>query len=334
MEKVLVDVEVIKGILNAYQRANDNQVRIYGIILGNQKNNIYYITEAIYGIIFVEKNQKTKEIEFMRLNDQILFSMLNSYQRKSKSTNSLNRNNTQIKFKADETLMILGGFATDKELFSDLHKLYSTIDNIKYNIQNANKILLLVDPNYKDDNKVNYGIKTYNWLFKSFKINDKESKALLYCKEIENQIIKHINNLDLLGVIKNQNLWNKLYNLKIDKNDSKNINELLENLEDNDDNIISEDNNINFIKNKVKDCMIYLDIFEKMLENEEKEGEINNDDLNKVAYILSHLDKILNDNEIIDMINKDIDKKYNISALTQLLEVQLTLSDKIRKLIV
>ena len=64
MEKVLVDVEVIKGILNAYTRADKNQSRIYGLILGSKKNNIYRITEAIYGFIFEgEEDPKTSKKE-------------------------------------------------------------------------------------------------------------------------------------------------------------------------------------------------------------------------------------------------------------------------------
>ena len=52
MDKVYVDINVIRGILSSYHRANENQTRIYGLILGSKKNNIYHITEAIYGYIF------------------------------------------------------------------------------------------------------------------------------------------------------------------------------------------------------------------------------------------------------------------------------------------
>ena len=40
-----------------------------------------------------------------------------------------------------------------------------------------------------------------------------------------------------------------------------------------------------------------------------------------------------NDKEILEVINCDINKKYNVDSLTQLLDAQLALSDKIRELI-
>ena len=60
---------------------------------------------------------------------------------------------------------------------------------------------------------------------------------------------------------------------------------------------------------------------------------VNEDDYNKISYILSQMEPILTDSEIINGINNDINDKYDINSLTQLLEVQLTLSDKIRELI-
>ena len=60
IDKVLVDIEVIKGILNAYRRADKNQSRIYGIILGNKKGNIYHMTDVISGHIFEDgEDEKT-----------------------------------------------------------------------------------------------------------------------------------------------------------------------------------------------------------------------------------------------------------------------------------
>ena len=74
-----------------------------------------------------------------------------------------------------------------------------------------------------------------------------------------------------------------------------------------------------------------------MENNDEKNKDISNaisdTDYNQIAYIVSKLESMLNDNEIIDALNSDINKKYNLDSLSQLLEVQLTLSDKIRQLI-
>ena len=61
MDKVLIDIDVVQGIISAYHRAEKDQSRIYGIILGSKKDNVYYITEAIYGFIFEFENEKTKK---------------------------------------------------------------------------------------------------------------------------------------------------------------------------------------------------------------------------------------------------------------------------------
>ena len=139
--------------------------------------------------------------------------------------------------------------------------------------------------------------------------------------------------MDIIGSYKQKNMWENLNNLKIDKNEAKNINELLLNLKDGNENMITTESNVEFTKNKIQECISYLNILENILENKDGNDKINEDDLNKIAYMISQLEPVLNDNEIIDTINKDINKKYNVDALAQLLEVQLALSDKIRVLI-
>ena len=67
--------------------------------------------------------------------------------------------------------------------------------------------------------------------------------------------------------------------------------------------------------------------------NKDIANAISDTDYNQIAYVVSKLESMLNDKEIIDALNSDINKKYNLDSLSQLLEVQLTLSDKIRQLI-
>lgn len=348
MDKILVDIEVIRGILNAYKRADKNQSRIYGIILGNQKDNIYHVTDAIYGYIFENgEDEKTNKKKFTRLNDETFKSILNSlHQKMNCDQNNLNKPATKNKekqkenlFKKNDNQVILGGFATDRELFSDLISLYSTIDLISDNVfKNINKIILLVDPNYKSEKDIKYGIKTYSWSIKSIKMQKNEVNRLLFFKEIDNQVVQHINNVEILKNIQNKYLWEKIFNLNLEKNDQRNINDLLLELKDKESDVLVGENNVEYIKNKVKESIIYLNIFEKILENgndknKDKNNEEDGDDYNQISYILSQLDPVLNNVEIMDSLNNDIDKKYNINSLTQLLEVQLALSDKIRDLI-
>ena len=343
MERVCVDINVIHGIISSYHRAGKSQSRIYGLILGSKKNNIYHITDAIYGFIFEgEENPKTNKKELMKLNDESLQSIFNSLQQKFKINSSntiLNKNNkeNEAKFQTNDTLMILGGFVTDKQPFGELYRFYSTIDRVKSDIfPNINKVLLLVDPSHQDKNFIEFGIKSFEWDTKNIKIqNIEKSNSFIVFKELESEIVQQVNNFGTIIRNKNQNLWNKLFDLKIEKGEKRNINELLLNLKDENDNIIINENNLDFIKSKLEESIGYMDIFEKYLEikDENKNETINGDDLNKIAYIISQLDPVINDKEILDTINSDINRKYNIDSLAQLIEVQLALSDKIRELI-
>ena len=343
MDKVYVDINVIRGILSSYHRASENQTRIYGLILGSKRNNIYYITDAIYGFIFEGKEDpKTNKKELIKINEDSLKSLFNSLQQKLKMNNpniSLNKTNKEkeTSFQINDTLMILGGFVTDKHPFDELYRFHNTIDKINNEVfQNINKILLLIDPSHQNENLVEFGIKAFEWDTKNIKIQNLEkSNSFIVFKELESEIVQHTNNFGTLNGIKNQNLWEKLYNLKIEKGEKKNINELLLDLNDGNNNIIKSENNIDFIKNKIEECIGYMNIFQNFLESYEIEDHktINGDDFNKIAYIISQLDPVLNDKEIMNAINSDINKKYNIDSLTQLIEVQLALSDKIRDMI-
>ena len=342
MDKVYVDIDVIRGILSAYHRAGKMQSRVYGLILGSKKNNIYHITDVIYGFIFEEENPKTNKKELIKINDESLASLFNSLKQKFKMNNpNVPQNKTnkekETKFQSNDTLTILGGFATDKQPFSELFRFYTTLDKVNDDIfPNLNKILLLVDPSYKDQKDVKYGIKAYEWEIKNIRIKNLEkSNNFIFFKELESEVVQQLNNIGVLGHIKNQNLWDKIFNLKIDKNEKKNINELLLDLKDDKSDIITRESNADFIKNKVKESIEYLNLFQKLMETEDGKSKdiLTDDDYNTIAYIISQLDPILNDKEIMDGIKNDINQKYNIDSLSQLIEVQLALTDKIKELV-
>jgi len=342
MDKVYVDIDVIRGILSAYHRAGKMQSRVYGLILGSKKNNIYHITDVIYGFIFEEENPKTNKKELIKINDESLASLFNSLKQKFKMNNpNVPQNKTnkekETKFQSNDTLTILGGFATDKQPFSELFRFYTTLDKVNDDIfPNLNKILLLVDPSYKDQKDVKYGIKAYEWEIKNIRIKNLEkSNNFIFFKELESEVVQQLNNIGVLGHIKNQNLWDKIFNLKIDKNEKKNINELLLDLKDDKSDIITRESNADFIKNKVKESIEYLNLFQKLMETEDGNSKdiLSDDDYNTIAYIISQLDPILNDKEIMDGIKNDINQKYNIDSLSQLIEVQLALTDKIKELV-
>lgn len=341
---MLIDIEVANGILNAYNRAEKNQSRVYGIILGTHKDNIYHITDVLYGYIFENgEDSTTQQKKYSRLSDENVKVLLNSlYQKFNISSQQKTAATPQVKekdnvFQTFDTQMILGGFATDRELFGDLHNLYSTIELITDNIfKNINKLILLVDPNFKDQKDLKYGIKTFEWMMKTIKINNKETKRLLSFKEIDSQIVEYLNTVQVLNYNSNDkfNLDNKIYNLEIDKEEKKNINELLELNDGKGDVILSKDSNIDYIKNKVNQAINYLNILEKILGGQDgKEGiELDPDICNQISFILSKLEPVLDNKEIIEELSKNTTKIDNINSLTQLLKIQLNLSDKIQQL--
>lgn len=349
MDKALIDIEVLNGIIKAYNRSK-NQTRIFGIILGTKKDNIYHISDIIYGFIFEDgEDEETHKKTYARINEDNLNSVLNSYSDKFHLINQQKisekaAKERDITFRTNDNLMILGGFATDKELFSDLHNLYSTIQQINNKtFKILNSLILLVDPNHKDNKALKYGIKTYIWEIKSIKIKSEVNRLLTF-SEIENEVVENLNAIHLLNNIFNENKNPELhlFNIELDKKDKKTTNELFfsneQKKEENTDND-GEKNNLSYIKNKVKQSLDYLEVIEKFLEeiaNKNSEGaEVNNEAiiLDKIFNDISRLEPILENKEIINMLCDEIHKNDNLNSLTQLLEVQLNFSGKIHNLI-
>ena len=349
MDKALIDIEVLNGIIKAYNRSK-NQTRIFGIILGTKKDNIYHISDIIYGFIFEDgEDEETHKKTYARINEDNLNSVLNSYSDKFHLINQQKisekaAKERDITFRTNDNLMILGGFATDKELFSDLHNLYSNIKKINNKtFKILNSLILLVDPNHKDNKALKYGIKTYIWEIKSIKIKSEVNRLLTF-SEIENEVVENLNAIHLLNNIFNENKNPELhlFNIELDKKDKKTTNELFfsneQKKEENTDND-GEKNNLSYIKNKVKQSLDYLEVIEKFLEekaNKNSEGaEVNNEAiiLDKIFNDISRLEPILENKEIINMLCDEIHKNDNLNSLTQLLEVQLNFSGKIHNLI-
>ena len=317
MDKVLVNTNVIQGIISAYHHADQDQTRIYGILLGSKKDNIYRVTDAVYGFIFETESSKSSKKELVKMNEDSLKSLFNSLTQKFK----------------------LNNFVTDKELLNELYRLHVTLDRISpeifCNVENINKIILLIDPNHQDKNDIKYGIKTYEWNTKSIKFQKLEkTSSFIVFKELPNEIVQQGNNLDMAW---GNNLFGKIYNLKIEKNDKRNINELLFNEQKGEDKAVSSGNNNDFIKMKINETLNYLNLFEQLMENNEKAADadkLTDDDYDKISYILSQLEPILEDKEIVNVINRDINNKYSVDSLAQLLDVQLNLSDKVREFLI
>jgi len=345
MDKVLIDIEVVNGIIKAYNRTK-NQTRIFGIVLGTKNGRTYHISDVIYGFIFEEgENKKTHKKEYIRLNEDNLNSILNSYTQKFQliSQQKVNEKLSKEKektFLMNDNLMILGGFATDKDIFSDLHKLYASIENINNNtFKILNSLIILVDPNHRSDKVLEYGVKAYTWEMKSIKINTEVTRLLSF-NQIDKEVIQDLNTLNLLNTVFSDkvNPEIKLYNTEIDKKEKKTTNELLFSPDATEEKSKDdyEKNNLLFIKNKVKQSVDYLDVIEKFLE--EKVSKKDRDDkdsevLDKISNIVSKLEPLLENEEIINVLSTELNKNNNINSLTHLLEAQLNLSEKIHSLI-
>ena len=149
-------------------------------------------------------------------------------------------------------------------------------------------------------------------------------------------MVKQLNNFETISNNDSQNLFEKLDKLQIDKNDKKTFSELLVDEKNEKDNSITKENNNELIKRKIKGAIDYLSTLQEFLEdinNKDKDKEeLNVDEYNLIASIISEIEPILNDEEILKVINTDINNKYTLDSLSQLIDVQMNLSDKIREL--
>lgn len=326
---IKIDIDVVNNILTSYNRANTNQTRVYGIVIGTQKNNEYHITNAIYGYIFEEGKEKDK-INLNRLNNETVSTLLASF-----SSNYPNE-------------MILGGFATDKDLFPELNNLHVTIGSISSkNIENNNSLLILIDPFYENKKSIEYGVRGFKWNT-SYQIGKNgDDLSLLSLKEIECKVCQKVSPETLINS-KGLDQWRVDCAIdKLDLNEKNNIDnivnalckmegsfekKLVENVS------VNEEENIHYIKGQLILCGRYLEMVSKYLEgvdldekNEEKYIE-NVELINKIEYALSTIKPILEKDEIIEMMKKDNDRNKTLSALVGLLNAQVHLTEKINKI--
>ena len=158
-------------------------------------------------------------------------------------------------------------------------------------------------------------------------------------KTFVHEVIQDLNTLHLLSTVFSDkvNPEINLYNTEIDKKEKKTTTELLFTSEEKEEKSTDDEkNNLLFIKNKVKQSVDYLDVIEKFLE--EKVSKKSGDDkdaevLDKISNIVSKLEPLLENEEIINVLSTELNKNNNINSLTNLLEVQLNLSEKIHSLI-
>jgi hypothetical protein len=311
---VKIEPEVINNIIDSYNSISDKQTRTYGILLGTKKGEIYHITNAIYGFIFETGKNEDGSIILNRINDTILNPLINTF-----------ANNYQ-------NLIILGCFVTDINFFPALANIYSTIASIKNkNVLNDNSILLLVDTFYNDNEKLDYGVKTYKWRV-SFHSKNKMDYFLMTCKEINYEIVQK---LDTFGIINEKGSEQFKFDIGLNKlsdSDFKNVIDELEKLDEISENVKdNKSENLVFVKTQLKICSKYLELIQNYLNNI-KESDIDNELLNKIMMVISMLKPIFEKEEIANLMKKEHNHNRIVSDLVNILNIQAYLTDKINKI--
>jgi hypothetical protein len=311
---VKIESEVINNIINSYNSLSNKQTRTYGIIFGTKTGEIYYITKAIYGYIF-EDGKKDDKIIFNRLNNEILNLLLSSL-----------ANNYQ-------NLIILGGFATDVDLFPELLNLYTTINIINNKtFPNDNSILLLIDAFHCNPNKFEYGIKTYKWNISYHTGKNKEDLSLMSLKEIPFEIVQKLNTFGIINEKGSEQFKFDIGLNKLSDSDFKNVIDELEKLDEISENVKdNKSENLVFVKTQLKICSKYLELIQNYLNNI-KESDIDNELLNKIMMVISMLKPIFEKEEIANLMKKEHNHNRIVSDLVNILNIQAYLTDKINKI--
>ena len=351
---IKIDIDVINNILLSYNRLSNHQKRVYGVLLGTKNLETYHATNALYGFIFEEKKSEEDKNTEEKNNDDKKTNE-NNNEEKNEDKNKEDKKNKDKNYKekqkfnkiSDEmtnnlinsfkknspNLCIIGGFATDSVFFPELNNLYSTINAIKNkSIPKFNHIILLVSPFHENKEKLEFGIKAYNWSVSYHLDNNENDLSLMTFKKINYEIVQNLN----LNSIINENgieKFNLDYNInKIDLKNENIIKNLCEELSKmNDMNQLKEKNEqINYLKTQLKICEKYLEIISTYLN--ENISNLNNEILNKINYAIYILKPLFEKEEIIDLLKKEGNKHKILNDLTNILNIQVYLTEKINKL--
>lgn len=88
--------------------------------------------------------------------------------------------------------------------------------------------------------------------------------------------------------------------------------------------------NLEFLKARIFSIRKFLVVLEKYLENNEK-GTIDLDAFNKIEMIINDFLRILGDEKVLESIEKDFKQNQLIGTLTNLLKLQVAITEKINE---
>lgn len=229
--------------------------------------------------------------------------------------------------------MILGGFATDKDLFMELYYLYITINEIdSKSFAKKNNLLLLLDPYHKSDT-LNYGINTYEW-------NLDDINNVMGYKEIPFEL----SDTKINGISLHSNLsspYELIYHIgNSDFSENSNYKEIVEVIRKSvDEDLRLLPNTANNLRNTnlfyIKKQLMTIDKFLAVLENSLND-EIFNSDLMillpQIDYLISDITNIFQNEQIQKACLQEFKEHKILESLTSLLDIQVKLTEKINKL--
>jgi hypothetical protein len=220
----------------------------------------------------------------------------------------------------------------------ELYYLYVTINEIDSKVlTNTNKILLMVDPWYTSEKNVEYGIKVFNWKY------DETLKTMGY-SELKYELFDY----KVSGSSLHSDILSKeefLLNLNATKTlNSSSIKEIIEELkksvnEEMKISTISKSNtidgfNTNNLLNLKKQMLIserFLAVIENYL-NGLNNDKLDTEILHQIDYITHTISTYLDSKEVAELVEKDLKNNQIIDSLTNLLNVQVRITEKINKL--
>lgn len=229
----------------------------------------------------------------------------------------------------------MGGFSTDRDIFHELCLLYDTINDINTTIiPNKNKLLLLVDPFFDNKESFELGVKFYFWepdvetrsisyqLLPHEVIDNKIPSNIIHSNiSSKEDLLLNLNDLDL-SVIESEGDFNQLVqnlnaNVIQKSNFSKNKNEEFSGI------------NLNYFKTRLLSVQKFLVIIEKYLEN--KAESLDQTLVDKIDFVVNELVNSFNQEEVFDAVVKEFKQNQIVQTLTNLLKLQVNLTEKINE---
>lgn len=216
----------------------------------------------------------------------------------------------------------------------ELFYLFGTINEIDSKlISNKNKLLLLVDPWHQSEKDFDFGVKVFNWKY------DETHKVMSYSK-VNHELV----DFNLIGSGLHSQLSNKeelLLNLNSAQSpEGSNTKEILEELKKQVDENLKiragtdsiSNNNLYNVKKQILLTEKLLGVVENYLSGtSDFSSESNQETLFQIDYLLHTIVSYFDSDEVLKIVQKEFRDNQIIDSLTNLLNVQVHITEKINK---